>query len=131
MGLTGGKLDLSKNFDQIAIVVDWLDACRARDLEALLDLYAHDASLECACNEPKLFHGRVELASYWRPRLESFSPTAFGLVEITPAAGGVVLDSFSFEGKPVRVFFTFDDNGKIRRTSCEPSAPPVSTQRDR
>jgi hypothetical protein len=122
--IIGGKLALSKDFDQIAIVVDWLDACRARDLEALLDLYAPDASLECACNDRKIFRGRADLASYWRPRLGDFSPTAFGLDEITPDAGGVVLDYVSFEGKPVRIYFAFDGDGKILQTRCEPSARP-------
>jgi hypothetical protein len=122
--IIGGKLGLSKDFDQIAIVVDWLDACRARDLEALLDLYAPDASLECACNDRKIFQGRADLASYWRPRLGNFSPTAFGLDEITPDAEGVVIDYISFEGKPVRIFFAFDGNGKILQTRCEPSARP-------
>jgi ketosteroid isomerase-like protein len=119
-----GRSDLSKDFDQIAIVVDWLDACRARDLEALLDLYAQDASLECACNDRKVFQGRADLASYWRPRLGDFSPTAFGLDEITPSADGVVLDYVSFEGKPVRIYFAFDGDGKILQTRCEPSARP-------
>jgi hypothetical protein len=112
---------LPKDFDQIAIVVDWLDACRARDLEALLDLYTQDASLECASDRMSL-RGRAELASYWRPRLADSSPNAFGLDEITPAAEGVVLDCVSFEGKPVRIFFAFDGNGKIMQMRCEPSA---------
>jgi ketosteroid isomerase-like protein len=120
--IIGGKLDLAKDFDQIAIVVDWLDACRARDLEALLDLYAQDASLECACNDRKILRGRAELASYWQPRLAEFSPNAFGLDEITPDAEGVVLHYISFEGKPVRILFAFDGNGKIMKTRCEPCA---------
>ena len=122
--IIGGKLGLSKDFDQIAIVVDWLDACRARDLEALLDLYAQDASLECVCNDRKILQGRADLASYWRPRLGDFSPTAFGLDEITPDAEGVVVDYISFDGKPVRLYFAFDGDGKILQTRCEPSARP-------
>jgi ketosteroid isomerase-like protein len=120
--IIGGNLDLAQDFDQIAIVVDWLDACRAGDLEALLDLYAQDASLECACNDREIVRGRTELAAYWRPRLGAFSPTAFGLDEITPDVEGVVLHYISFEGKPVRILFAFDDNGKIMKTLCEPSA---------
>ena len=110
---------MSDDFDQIAIVVDWLDACRARDLEALLDLYAPDASLECQCDARKIHRGRTELAAYWRPRLDDFAPTAFGLDDITPAPGGVVLDYSSFEGKPVRIFFAFDEADKILQNLCE------------
>jgi hypothetical protein len=119
-----GRSGLSKDFDQIAVVVDWLDACRARDLEALLDLYAQDASFECVCNDRKIFQGRADLASYWRPRLGDFSPTAFELDEITPDAEGVVLEYISFEGKPVRIYFAFDGDGKILHTRCEPSPRP-------
>ena len=43
--------DLAEDFDQVALVVDWLDACRNRDLAALLDLYADDAMFECGCGE--------------------------------------------------------------------------------
>jgi ketosteroid isomerase-like protein len=113
---------LLDDFDQIAIVVDWLDACRARDLNALLELYAQDASLECTCDGPRIHQGRAELESYWRPRLDDFSPTAFGLDDITPASGGVVLDYISAEDRPVRIFFAFDENGKILQTRCERAA---------
>lgn len=113
--------DLAEDFDQVALVVDWLDACRNRDIVALLDLYADDATLKCRCGEVKLCEGRAELESYWRPRLDALAPTAFGLEEITPTADGVVLDYLSFEGKPVRIAFGFAADGKIRQTACEPS----------
>ena len=108
-----------KDFDPIAIVIDWLDGCRRRDLAALLDLYAGDASLECAC-EGIAIKGRSALEAYWRPRLDSFAPDAFGLEEIEPTKDGVVLDYSSYQGKPVRIIFAFASDGKIRQTSCEP-----------
>jgi len=49
-----GAVDLSGDFDQIAVVVDWLDACRRRDLEALLELYADGASAVCDCSGMQL-----------------------------------------------------------------------------
>ena len=112
--------DLADDFDQVALVVDWLDACRKRDLTALLDLYADDATLECGCGEVGLREGRAELEAYWRPRLDALAPTAFGLEEITPAADGVVLDYLSNEGEPVRIAFTFSPDGKIRQSACAP-----------
>jgi len=114
--------DLADDFDQIALVVDWLDACRKRDLAALLELYADDATFECGCDEIGLREGRVELEAYWRPRLDAIVPNAFGLEEITPAADGVVLDYLSYEGKPVRIAFTFTPNGKILQTACAPAS---------
>lgn len=111
--------DAPDDFDPIAAVVDWLDACRRRDLAALIGLYAESASLEC---EAIHIHGRGALEAYWRPRLDAFVPTAFGIEEIAPAEGGVVLDYSSFEGKPVRIVFSFSPDGKIRQTRCGPTA---------
>jgi ketosteroid isomerase-like protein len=118
-----GIAGLADDFDQVAVVVDWLDACRNRDLAALLDLYAEDARLECQCGKAEVSQGRAELESYWRPRLKALAPTAFGLEEITPADGSVVLDYLSYEGKPARIAFAFSRDGKIQRTSCAPSGP--------
>jgi hypothetical protein len=120
--------NLPNDFDQVAVVIDWLDACRTRNLDALLDLYAQDASLECKCEGLKVHEGRAELASYWQPRLDASSPTAFGLDGITPAADGVMLDYLSFEGRPVRIFFTFNEEGKILQSRCQPSASTPRSQ---
>jgi hypothetical protein len=110
--------------DQIAVVVDWLDACRNSDLAALLDLYAEDATLECQCGGRSVNAGRAELESYWRPRLDKLAPTAFGLEDIMPIVGGVLLDYLDNRGGPVRVAFSFTADGKIRRSDCLP-APSV------
>ena len=83
---------LPNDFDQIAVVVDWLDACRRRDLDAVLDFYAAEASLECQCGGATLSVGRARLASYWGPRFDGFAPNAFGLDAIQPTPDGVQLD---------------------------------------
>jgi hypothetical protein len=113
--------NLPEDFDQIAVVVDWLDACRKRDLAALLDLYADDASLECVCDGVALLQGRAALEAYWQPRLDTFPPGAFGLEEISPTAAGVVLDYSGVDGEPVRISFSFAPDGKILQTICGPS----------
>jgi ketosteroid isomerase-like protein len=117
-----GMADLAEDFDQVALVVDWLDACRNRDLAALLALYADDATFECGCGEVGLHEGRAELEAYWRPRFDALASTAFGLEEITPTADGVVLDYLSYEGQLVRVVFTFTPDGRIRQTACAPAS---------
>jgi ketosteroid isomerase-like protein len=122
-----GAVGLSDDFDQIAVVVDWLDACRRRDLDALLELYAEDASIECRCGGVQHHHGRAELLAYWRPQFEAFVPNAFSLEEIAPAADGVVLDYLNFEAQPVRIFFTFTAGGKIRQMRCAPPAGDTSS----
>ena len=120
-GDVDGIADLADDFDQMALVVDWLDACRNRDLTALLDLYADDATLECRCGGAKISEGRAELESYWRPRLDTLAPTAFELEEISPTAEGVVLDYLSHDGEPVRIAFSFSRDAKIQRTACAPA----------
>jgi hypothetical protein len=112
---------LPDDFDYVAAVVDWLDACRSGNLELLLDCFADDAGLDCGCDGVNVF-GRSDLAGYWRPRLTGFSPGAFSLEEITPVAEGVMLDYLNQEGKPVKVVFTFNSNGKIAHMRCEPAS---------
>jgi ketosteroid isomerase-like protein len=114
------------DIDQIAVVVDWLDACRNRDLAALLELYAEDATLECRCGGPSVNAGRAQLESYWRPRLDRLAPTAFDLEEIVPTADGVLLDYLDHRGGPVRVAFSFTADGKIRRSDCLPTPVKVA-----
>jgi SnoaL-like domain len=114
--------NMPEDFDRIAIVVDWLDACRKRDLVALLDLYAADANLQCTCDGNTFLQGRAALEAYWRPRFEAFPPAAFGLEEITPTTEGVVLDYSGLDGKPVRISFAFGPGGKILQTICSPAA---------
>lgn len=123
-----GIASLAADFDQVALVIDWLDACRNRDLAMLLDLYADNATLECQCGEAKISEGRAGLESYWKPRLDTLAATAFGLEEIMPTTDGVVLDYLSHEGKPVRVAFSFARDGKIQATHCLPM--PELPQRD-
>lgn len=128
-----GIANLAEDFDEIGLVVDWLDACRNRDLPTLLDLYADDAMLKCQCGDAKVSEGRAELESYWRPRLGALAPTAFGLEEIMPTADGVVLDYLSYEGKPVRIAFTFTRDGKIQASHCMPvveSQQPAACMQD-
>jgi len=66
--------NLRRDFDQVAIVIDWLDACRHHDLEALLDLYAQDASLECECDRQKLCRGHHHCRNIGGPDSMPFRP---------------------------------------------------------
>ena len=52
-------------FDPQAIVVDWLDACRTGELDALLNLYDDRATLECDCEGVSLT-GRNSIAALTR-----------------------------------------------------------------
>ena len=90
---------LQDEFDPLAVVVDWLDACRWGGLDTLLNLYDERATLECDC--------------------ERFS-LACSLNDMALTADGVRLDYQSYEGKPVRMHFRFGTSGKILHTSCGP-----------
>ena len=109
---------LAGDFDGMAVVVDWLDACKSQNLDLLLDACADNAGLECICEGIRT-SGRENLAAYWTPKLAGFASAAFGLEEITPVSDGVELDYLNFEGKPVRIHFSFDGQGKIAHMRCE------------
>ena len=110
------------DFDQMGIVVDWVDACRKGDLATLLDLYADDAEVECMCDGRHFsYRGRHELETYWGPRLSAFSSAGFGLEEINPAPDGVDLEYSVAGSLRVHASFRFSEQGKIYSTQCTPS----------
>ncbi|WP_407113136.1 nuclear transport factor 2 family protein [Bradyrhizobium sp. LMG 9283] len=57
------------SFDPMAVAIDWLDAYRAGDIEAILDMYAEDAVVHCGCGGVKTISGREALRAYWLDRL--------------------------------------------------------------
>ena len=114
------------DFDQIGLIVDWLDACRKGDLGALLDLYADDAQVECGCDGTRLYRGRDEIGTYWKPKLYVFSSAGFGLEEIAPTASGVELEYSIAGALRVHAQFRFSAEGKINRTRCEPARRQLS-----
>ncbi|MDN4988312.1 nuclear transport factor 2 family protein [Bradyrhizobium arachidis] len=110
-----------RDFDQMGLVVDWVDACRRGDLATLLDLYADDAEVECTCNGTRLYRGRRELETYWGPKLNAFPSAGFGLEEIHPAQNGVDLEYSVAGALRIRASFRFSAEGKIHSTLCEPA----------
>lgn len=105
----------------MAIIIDWVDACRKGDLTALLELYAIDAQLECACNGVQHCHGRRELESYWQPRLTAYPTAGFALEEIHPVPHGIDLEYSVAGSLRIRASFRFSPDGKIASTRCEPA----------
>ena len=107
------------DFDPLAVVVDWLDACRSGDLNALLDLYDQQAILECACDDVCIT-GRASLSAYWGPRIRALLPTAFTLDNLMVENDGVWVDYRNHKGSLVWGRFIFSSSGKIQHTSCGP-----------
>ena len=74
--------DARDGFDAIGVVVDWIDACKQRRLDDLLDLYDATAIVECC--EGGSFRGRSEMERYWRPRLARAVTGAFEIDALFP-----------------------------------------------
>ncbi len=106
-------------FDPLAVVVDWLDACRLGKLDALLDLYDERATLECNCERVSLT-GREAIAAYWVPKLERRIHSTFRLDDMILTDPGVLVDYRGYDGKAVQIHFHFSPSGKILYTSCGP-----------
>src|ERR671915_2188450 len=87
----------NNRFDAIGVVVDWIDACKQRRLDALLDLYDDAASLECC--ESGSFNGRSEIERYWRPRFARAGNDAFAIDALTPEGDGISLDYRGYDGR--------------------------------
>src|SRR5258708_6988111 len=112
-------------FDPVAVVVDWLDACKGGRLHELLELYDAAATIECACTN-ETHRGRPALEAYWQSRLAAPRPGAFGIDDLLPDGETVLLDFRSHDGNPVRMRFRFNQAGRIVHTSCRPQSPPAS-----
>src|ERR1051325_10507047 len=115
----GGRMSNARDgFDAIGVVVDWIDACKQRRLDDLLDLYDAAATVECC--EGGSFRGRSEMERYWRPRLERAGSGAFEIDVLMPDKDGVMLDYRGYDGVPVRTHFRFTSTDKISVPACAP-----------
>jgi hypothetical protein len=92
-------------FDAIGVVVDWIDACRQRRLDDLLNLYDATAIVECC--EGGSFRGRSEMERYWCPPLAKARSGAFETDALMPEPDGVTLDYRGYDGLRVRTHFRF------------------------
>ena len=110
-------MKIQGEFDPLAVVIDWLDACRSGGLVVLLDLYDDLAILECDCERVSLT-GRHAIAAYWALKLETKQLAAFTLDNMALTDEGVRIDYQSYEDKLARIHFRFGPSGKILHTRC-------------
>jgi hypothetical protein len=103
-------------FDPMAAAIDWLDAYRAGSF-SIVDQYAGNAVIECACGAMKVSRGREAITSYWHQRF--VEKPAGRLAELRPAGDGIVL-SYEVGDEIVRATLHFDLDGKITRSVCGP-----------
>ena len=102
--------------DPTAVAISWLDAYRAASL-SILDLYADDASLECACNGGETLCGRAAIEAYWRRRF--VEAPACDLVNLQ-RDGRTVAVSYTAPGGTVQAILHFNESLKIVRSQCGP-----------
>ena len=101
----------------MAVAVDWLDAYRAGDIEAILDLHADDAVVHCGCCGVQSITGRAALRAYWTDRLRKYP--AGTLDDLNPWDRGAVI-SYSTSTGVMSALMAFDAAGRIKVLDCSP-----------
>ena len=109
------------SFDPVAVAIDWLNAYRAKAL-SIVEFYADDAALECACGGAKELSGRAAIAEYWRQRF--VEKPAGELTDIRPDGDSVVV-CYRTSDEVVQAILRFGADGKIRRSICGPAVADV------
>jgi len=107
------------SFDPMAEAIDWLDAYRAGDI-SIVDMYAHDAALDCGCSGGATFRSRGAIRGYWKHRF--VRAPAGELVNLYMDGSAVAL-SYRVPAATVLAILTFNDVGKIVRSACGPIGP--------
>jgi ketosteroid isomerase-like protein len=105
-------------FDAMATAIDWLDAYRAGELDAVLKLYADDATIECCCGGTKIIGGRDALRAYWEQHLNDYPVSE--LDDLQPVRDGVAIAYLS-SGGFVLATLEFNVEGQISFFQCGPS----------
>ena len=103
-------------FDPMAAAVDWLDAYRAGDIDAILKMYADDAVTDCSCDGVTII-GKASLRAYWEQRLKDYP--ASDLVDLQPSDGGTTIFYIASAGV-VDAALQFDAGGRITSVRCGP-----------
>ena len=99
-------------------MVDWIDACKQRRLDDLLNLYDPWATVECCSG------GRFKVDPRWNDTgspgwlVRRLMHSRFDALTTDP--DGVTLDYLGYDGFPMRTHFRFTSTGKISLTACMP-----------
>jgi len=105
------------SFDPMAVAVDWLDAYRAGDIDAILELYAEDAVVHCGCAGGQTITGREALRAYWVDRLRKCP--AVTLDDLNPSEDRTVISYVTSSGI-MSAILAFDTAGRIKVLDCSP-----------
>jgi hypothetical protein len=103
--------------DPIARAIDWLDACKANDLETVCSLYAPDATSSIpsvpVSGPGILLSGAEQHRRYWVDAFQSGTTEVFELVEIYPGRDSAVLIYYDRYYRRVCEYLQFNDAGLI------------------
>ncbi|AWM08816.2 nuclear transport factor 2 family protein [Bradyrhizobium symbiodeficiens] len=105
----------NSSFDPMAVAVDWLDAYRAGDIEAILELHADDAVVHCGCSGVQTITGREALRAYWIQHLQKYP--AGTLDDLNPSDRGTVISYVTSKGV-MSANLAFDAAGRIKVLDC-------------
>ena len=103
-------------FDPMAAAIDWLDAYRAGDIEAILDMFAEDAVVRCGNGET--ITSREALRAYWVDRVREHPAGA--LDDLSPSGDGTIVSYVTRTGV-MHALLAFDGAGSIKKLDCNPS----------
>jgi len=105
------------SFDPMGVAVDWLDAYRAGDIEAILEMHSDNAVVHCGCGGGKTISGREALRAYWIDRLRKYPAST--LDDLNPYREGTIMSYVTSAGV-MSALFAFDDAGRIKELDCSP-----------
>ena len=105
------------SFDPMAVAVDCLDAYRAGDVDAILDLHADDAVVHCGCSGVQTVTGRAALRAYWTDHLRKYP--AGTLDDLNPSDDRTVI-SYATSAGVMSAALAFDPSGRIKVVDCRP-----------
>lgn len=109
-------------FDPMAAAIDWLDAYRAGDIEAILNMYGDGAVTECRC-DGVVITGAEGLRAYWERRLQQYP--ASELDDLRPSPNGAEINYVARNGV-VAAILEFNSLGQIICLRCGPRRKPES-----
>ena len=101
----------------MAAAIDWLDAYRAGDIEAILELYAEDAVVHCGCSGASNTV-RKALRAYRIDRLRKYP--AGTLDDLNPSHNDGTVISYITDTGVMRALIAFDAAGRIKMLDCSP-----------
>ena len=97
--------------DPMAAAVDWLDAYRAADLDAIVKMHAESAVVDCRCCVRETITNKARLRAFWKERLADCVPS--DLLDVQPVLSSGTSISFVTPRGQTTAVFVFNKDGKI------------------